>query len=103
MRIYSLYNKSTSSKYRAIMEAREKGEMAQKFAIGAARKEGLIVGKTEGKAEGKVEGKVEGKIEGERLAYIKATKNMLEKGFSLEQCSEILDLPLEKVKEYANL
>ncbi len=95
MAIKEYRKKSSNSKYRAIMEAREKGEMAQKFAIGAARKEGLIVGKTEGKAEGKAEG--------ERLANIKATKNMLEKGFSLEQCSEILDLPLEKVKEYANL
>ena len=53
--------------------------------------DGFAKGVSEGKAEGKAEGKVEGKISN----AIKVVKNLLAKGFSLEEALAIADIDQE--------
>lgn len=60
--------------------------------------EGLQKGKEVGKAEGKAEGKLEGKAEGKAEERAKIVRMMLDKGFRVEQISEMLELSLEEIK-----
>ena len=67
-----------------------------KNTIEYAKEEGREIGRAEGRAEGRVEGREEGR-EMERIAIV---KKMLASGMTAEQISEILQIPIEQVKQY---
>jgi predicted transposase/invertase (TIGR01784 family) len=72
----------------AIKEERDrKAILAQKLAEGEAK----------GKAEGRAEGKAEGKAEGSRERALASAKRMLQKGYSLEEIVEIIELSEEEI------
>ena len=61
---------------------------------------GKAAGRSEGKIEGKIEGRIEGKIEGKAeiiQELLKARK------MTVEQIADMLRLPVEKVKELAEM
>ena len=84
------------------------------YIIDLARKEGVVIGKEEGKREGKKEGKregikegriegikegrIEGKREGQKEMLAKLIKKFQEKGMSMSQISELLDLRKEQIE-----
>jgi flagellar biosynthesis/type III secretory pathway protein FliH len=64
---------------------------------------GLLQGKQEGWEKGKQEGWEKGKQEGEYKKAITTVIKMYKKGYSLIEISEIIDLPISKVKEILRL
>ena len=58
------------------------------------RAEGRAEGRVEGRAEGMAEGRAEGRAEG--MAY--TVEKLLEKGYSAEEISNMLDMELEEIK-----
>ena len=76
------------------------------YIIDLARKEGVVIGKEEGKREGKREGKkegikegrIEGKREGQKEMLAKLIKKFQEKGMSMSQISELLDLRKDQIE-----
>ena len=55
-------------------------------------------GRAEGHAEGRAEGEARGEVRGEQKKAADIAKNMLRKGFSAEQTSELSGLDIAKVK-----
>jgi predicted transposase/invertase (TIGR01784 family) len=72
----------------------EKRYMDEQIRIENAKKEGMMKGVEIGKEEGIMEGEKKG-IEKEKINFALKLKN---KGFSLEEISEITELPVEKLK-----
>lgn len=61
---------------------------------------GKAAGRSEGKIEGKIEGRIEGKIEGKA----EIIQELLKAGkMTVEQIADMLRLPVEKVKELAEM
>ena len=71
----------------SLEEARRKGRLDYNTNMLVSRAEGRV----EGMAEGRVEGKAEGKIENARV--------MLEKGYPLQEISEITGLSPEQLRD----
>ena len=55
--------------------------------------------KEDGKREGKIEGKLEGKIEGKMERNVELIRKKMFKGNTPEEIAEMLELPLERIKE----
>ena len=55
--------------------------------------DGISIGKAEGKAEGKIEGAI--------LNALKVVKNLITKGFSLEEALAIADIDKETYEKYS--
>ncbi|MDR2544162.1 MAG: hypothetical protein LBD03_01205 [Methanobrevibacter sp.] len=72
----------------------EKREMMEKYRIEDAAKEALEKGRIEGIEKGKEEGIEEGRIE----SLIQTALRLKDKGFSLEDISDITGLSFEKLK-----
>jgi predicted transposase YdaD len=65
--------------------------------------EGLAEGRNQGRSEGLVEGRNQGRSEGLVEANINTALRMLEKGkYSIDEIAELVELPIEKVRELSN-
>jgi predicted transposase/invertase (TIGR01784 family) len=77
--------------------------MTQRGVLKDARKEGLLKGKEEGRLEGRIEGRIEGKIEGRIEGKIEVAKNLLKKGLSIVDVSEVTGLSKGQIEEITEL
>ncbi len=94
MAINELQRINADEKMRRRMADREKEEFDLAIIKGAVYKRG----KEDGKAEGKAEGRVEGVLETRRQIVLQ----MLAKGITLKEISEIAAIPVEDIQKFTD-
>ncbi len=89
-------------KFREFISAEEDNRKIENSLRKQFREEGLAegraVGIVEGRKEGRKEGREEGIKEGEKQGNLKTAKKMLDKGFSIEDISDITGLTIDEIK-----
>jgi len=85
-----------------VMKAMYEAELKARFDkieyINEGKEEGLKEGLNEGIEKGKMEGKEEGIKEGEKNKSIEIARNMLKKGYKIEDISELSGLSVDEIK-----
>jgi predicted transposase/invertase (TIGR01784 family) len=88
---------SQDKEMRALALAREKALRDEISKLSWARKEGRTEGEKKGRAEGEKKGRAEGRAEGKEIGKLEVAKNLLSKGMSVSEVSEITGLPESEI------